>query len=156
MHENPPVGLRFSLLARAIRKQIDDALREDGLTGVQLFVLCELRRLEEAGQAEVNQKDLEQICRVTHPTMTEILQRLEKKGYLTCVRSAKDRRHKKISSTEQTLGLRKRMDEADRRAFAALCEGLSEAETETLLRLTDHLVQNACTTLEKGSEVCCD
>ena len=156
MEHTIPAGLRFSLLARAIRRQIDNAVKEDGLTGVQLFVLCELRKLEDAGQAEIHQKDLERISGVTHPTMTEILQRLEKKGYVSCERSERDRRHKLIRSTGQALGLGKRMDEADREAFAALCDGLSAAETENLLRLTDHLLENARTTLGKGCESCCD
>ena len=156
MHENPPAGLRFSLLAKAIRRQIDDAVREDGLTGVQLFVLCELQKQEEAGIPEIRQRDLESACHVTHPTMTEILQRLEKKGYIRCTRSELDRRSKRVVSTEQAHGLRMRMSEADRRTFAALCEGLTEEEVRTLLRLTDHMVQNALPMLRKGSDDCCD
>ena len=46
MKEAPPRGVRFSILHRAMKKQIDDYMSSEGLTGVQLFVLCELRKLE--------------------------------------------------------------------------------------------------------------
>ena len=48
MKEAPPRGVRFSILHRAMKKQIDDYMSSEGLTGVQLFVLCELRKLEKA------------------------------------------------------------------------------------------------------------
>ena len=51
-----------------------------GLTAVQLRVLGELSRSESKGVEEINQKDLEKALAVTHPTMTEIIKRLEKKN----------------------------------------------------------------------------
>ena len=156
MQTQMPAGLRFSLLSRAVRKRFDEAVRAEGLTGVQLFVLCQLREREESGAAEIRQRDLEAVCRVTHPTMTEILRRLENKGYVRCTRSEIDRRSKRISSTDKADGLRERMDEADRRAFAMLCEGLDETERDTLLRLTDRMAANARTFLGKGCEDDCD
>ena len=155
MEEKAPEGLRFSLLARATKKQIDDAIRDEGLTGAQLFVLSTLRRLE-GGGAEVNQKDLEAVSRVTHPTMTDMLRRLEKKGYVSCRRSEVDRRFKCVASTEKTLGLKKRLDEADSAAFRALCEGLTEGEIAQLKSTTDRMVENALKLLGKGWKDGCD
>ena len=80
MKEAPPRGVRFSILHRAMKKQIDDYMSGEGLTGVQLFVLCELRKLEKSETREINQRDLENVSHVSHPTMTEILKRLEKKA----------------------------------------------------------------------------
>lgn len=155
MEEKAPEGLRFSLLARATKKQIDDAIRDEGLTGAQLFVLSTLRRLESGG-AEVNQKDLEAVSRVTHPTMTDMLRRLEKKGYVSCRRSEVDRRFKCVASTEKALGLKKRLDEADSAAFRALCEGLTEGEIAQLKSTTDRMVENALKLLGKGWKDGCD
>lgn len=156
MAESLPVGLRFSLLARAIKKQIDEAVCQEDLTGAQLFVLRELRRLEQTGTAEINQKDLEAVSHVTHPTMTDMLQRLEKKGYVVCTRSELDRRHKCVASTEKARSLRQRLDEADKQAFQTLCEGLSQEEIEALFSSTDRMLQNAGKILGKGCERGCD
>ena len=104
MKEAPPRGVRFSILHRAMKKQIDDYMSSEGLTGVQLFVLCELRKLEKSETREINQRDLENVSHVSHPTMTEILKRLEKKGYISCCRSEQDRRYKCVRSAEKARG----------------------------------------------------
>ena len=44
-----PIGARFSILHRSFRRRIDELIGEQGLTGVQGFVLCELHRMEMAG-----------------------------------------------------------------------------------------------------------
>ena len=75
-----PRGLRFAILQKTIRRQMDEYVRETGLTGTQVGVLGELGRLERESAGEVAQKALEAAAHVTHPTMTELLKKLEKKG----------------------------------------------------------------------------
>ena len=75
-----PQGLRFAILQKTIRRQMDEYVRETGLTGTQVGVLGELGRLERESAGEVTQKALEAAAHVTHPTMTELLKKLEKKG----------------------------------------------------------------------------
>ena len=142
MKEAPPRGVRFSILHRAMKKQIDDYMSGEGLTGVQLFVLCELRKLEKSETREINQRDLENVSHVSHPTMTDILKRLEKKGYISCCRSEQDRRYKCVRSAEKAQGLSRRMAEADEIAFERLCEGLSEEERATMYRALNTICSN--------------
>jgi DNA-binding MarR family transcriptional regulator len=143
LKEAPPRGARFSILHRAMKKQIDNYMSSEGLTGVQLFVLCELHRLEESETREIIQRDLENASHVSHPTMTDILSRLEKKGYIICRRSEQDRRYKCVRSAEKAQGLSRRMKEADDFAFESLCEGLSEEQRAQLITATDVMVNNA-------------
>ena len=89
-----PKGLRFAILQKTIRRQMDEYVRETGLTGTQVGVLGELGRLERESAGEVTQKALEAAAHVTHPTMTELLKKLEKKGFVTCRTSEKDHRCK--------------------------------------------------------------
>ena len=151
MEEKEPVGFRFSVMHRAMKKQIDEYMKSEGLTGVQLFVLGELIRLEKSG-ADVNQRDLEERSRVTHPTMTDILKRLEKKGYLLCSRSETDRRYKCIASTGKAAGLRQKLEEADALAFGRLCDGLSEEQIAQLGEITRVMSKNAMDYLRKGCD----
>ena len=143
MKEAPPRGVRFSILHRAMKKQIDDYMSGEGLTGVQLFMLCELHKLEKSETREINQRDLENVSHVSHPTMTEILKRLEKKGYVSRCRSEQDRRYKCVRSTEKAQGLSQRMAEADEIAFERLCEGLSDEQRAQLISITDVMTENA-------------
>ena len=68
----PPCGARFSMLSRAFKRRIDERVGQMGLTAVQCDVLGNLHRLCLTRQ-EVLQKDLEKMSRVTHPTMTDII-----------------------------------------------------------------------------------
>ena len=156
MTQELPVGLRFSILHRSFMKQLDALLQERGLTGVQFGVLGQLRRLEEQ-QAEVNQRDLEAATRVTHPTMTEIVKRLEKQGLVVCSPSARDRRYKSIRSTDKAVALRREMAAGDERVFRELCRGLDESEIASLLSVTDKMLSNAADRCgQKGREKSCD
>ena len=156
MDNSIPMGLRFSLLHRAFRRKLDDHLRERELTGVQFGVLGELARLEHQGQGEINQRALETASHVTHPTMTEIIKRLEQKGFIVCTPSPSDRRNKCIASTEKARNLHREVDQADDEVFQWLCTGLSEEQMEQLVSITDVMLKNAFNLYEKGCDKHCD
>ena len=159
MEHKKPMGLRFSLLHRAFMKQLNARLQEQGLTGVQFGVLCQLDRLRRAGRTEINQRDLEEATHVTHPTMTEIVKRLEKQGFVTCAPSERDRRFKCIRPTEKAAALQQEMDELDDAIFRELCRGLSGEEVGLLTASIDRLLENAypCSRehqKEGGNKIC--
>lgn len=156
MEQEMPVGLRFSLLHRSFRRRMDELLREKDLTGVQLGVLGALERLEREDAGEVNQKDLEQLTRVTHPTMTDLLRRLEKKELIRCEVSCRDRRYKCISSTEKAEALKQELGRVEEETFRWLCRGLSAGQIEELLRITDVMLQNVTESCGKGCDPGCD
>ncbi len=152
MCEKKPLGYRFSVLHRASKKFIDEQIKDFDVTGVQLFVLGQLRRLENMGMEEVNQKDLEKASHVTHPTMTELLKRLERKGLIRCERSKTDRRYKCVYSTDKVKDIDRNMRQADERSFAELCRGLTEEQIKQFIAITDIMAANAERILEKGCE----
>lgn len=138
-----PKGLRFAVLQRTMRRQMDEYVRGTGLTGTQFGVLGALGRLEHEGTGEVTQKALEDAAHVTHPTMTELLKKLESKGFITCRPSEVDRRCKVVASAEKARALRQAIGEFDGRVFAELCSGLSDEEVAEFLRITDIMLENA-------------
>lgn len=144
MEEQLPLGLRFSILGRCFKRILDEHLKEMELTGVQFGVLMALHRLEDRGADEIYQRDLEHCSHVTHPTMTEIIKRLEKKGYISCTRSESDRRHKCIAMTERAKELCCQVNAAEMYAEQQLCGVLSEEEKMQLMQITDKLMRNAC------------
>lgn len=152
MDRDMPLGMRFSLLHRAFRKKMDEMLREKDLTGVQFGVLGALMHMEHSGAEEINQKDLEQVTHVTHPTMTEIIKRLEKKELIRCEVSQRDRRYKRISSTEKCQGLRQAVKTVENETTQWLCRGLSPEQLRQLEELTDVMLHNAFEACEKGCD----
>ena len=135
-----PFGLKIAIINRAFRKEMDEKASAMGLTSVQLRVLGSVSRLEAAGETEIHQNDLERIEHVTHPAMTKLLQRLEAKGFIQCVPSARDRRYKKITCTEKSRGIHNLILAQDAEVLSQLCTGFSQEEQETLLRLAAKLL----------------
>lgn len=137
-----PKGPRFGILHYTIRRELDERVRETGLTGAQFSVLAALDRLEHEG-ITVTQRTLEEATHVTHATTTELLRKLERKGFVTCRVSEEDRRCKLIATTDAARALHHTVDELDGRIFASLCEGLSDAEVAEFLRMMDVMLGNA-------------
>lgn len=137
-----PFGLKIAIINRAFRKKMDEKASAMGLTSVQLRVLGSVSRLEAAGETEIHQNDLERIEHVTHPAMTKLLQRLESKGFIQCVPSAKDRRYKKITCTEKSIGIHKMILAQDEEVLSELCKNFTEEQKKTLLQMTDMILKN--------------
>ena len=156
MEKSLPPGLRFSLLHRSFKRKMDAALSEKELTGVQFGVLGTLIRLEREGAGEISQRDLEERSRLSHPTMTDIVKRLEKKGFLRCETSSRDRRFKSISATEKAYRLGEEIQAVEAETFRWLCRDLSQEQTEQLIAITDVMLRGAYPCCEKGSEACRD
>ncbi len=147
-----PMGLRFSLLHRAFRQQMDRQLSEYDLTGAQFCVLGQLKHLEDQGRSDISQRDLENASRVTHPTMTEIIKRLEKKGFIECRPRPHDRRYKIISSTSMAEKLGEDMRKTEDEVMNWLCKDLSPEELDSFLTILDKLLSTALSCQEKGEE----
>ncbi|MCI8593490.1 MAG: MarR family transcriptional regulator [Lachnospiraceae bacterium] len=137
-----PMGLRLSILHRTFKRLLNERVGTLGLTGVQFAVLQELRRLEASKPPEINQRDLERAARLTHPTMTEILKHLEKKGFIRCCTGASDKRSKAISSTEKTHFLAGNLDYMDEDIFRELIRGIPGEDVEVFLNVMDHILKN--------------
>ena len=137
-----PFGLKIAIINRAFRKRMDEKAASMGLTSVQLRVLGSISRLEASGETEIHQNDLEQIEHVTHPAMTKLLQRLESKGFIQCVPSAKDRRYKKITCTERSAGIHHVILAQDAEVLEEFCKNFTQEKKEMLTHLTDLLLKN--------------
>ena len=156
MGETMPLGLRFSLLHRSFKKRMDRKLAELELTGVQFGVLGCLVRREQDGREETSQRDLEEAFHMSHATMTDLVQRLEKKGFISSQRSSRDRRFKSIRATEKAYGLEQAVKEVESDSFRWLCRGLTEQQMQELLDITDVMLRNACEDENEGSDSDCD
>jgi DNA-binding MarR family transcriptional regulator len=142
MQYDYPPGVRLAILNKTFKRKLEEQASEKGLTAVQLRVLGELRHLEVSGMSEINQRDLENAVSVTHPTMTEIIKRLEKKGAVVCTVSSADKRYKKISSAPEYSNIHTELEELDRLVFKELCEGLDDQQIEQFMQLTDVMIGN--------------
>lgn len=139
MQDEMRIGPRVRLLSHSIRLAIDRNLTEMDLTGQQSFVL---RYLSEHEDSVVYPKDIERRFRLTHPTVSGILQRLERKGYIICIPEPNDRRCKRITLTpvarEVQMDIWQHINDMEQ----TMTRGMRQDEIETLLRLLDLAAQN--------------
>lgn len=139
-----PIGAKFAVLHRSFRREIDALLREKDLTGAQMGALRAIGRLEYERGGEISQRDVELLTHTTHPTMTEIIKKLEKKGFITVEASCTDRRRKAIRFTERAGELVREMHDVDEKTFAKFCAGLGAEQTAQLCAMLDHMIENIC------------
>ena len=93
------VGLLLKFINGRVNTKINKNLAEFNLTGVQHEILCFIDRNEH--ERDVFQKDIEKCLKLTNPTVTGIVKRLEEKEMIARCPSNNDARYKCLNVTEK-------------------------------------------------------
>ena len=139
MQEKLPLGFLFKQINNVYEKEVNNSLRALGITASQCAVLDYLFH---SGKEEINQKDVERALSLKNPTVTGLLKRLDEKGYILIVPSAKDRRCKKIYLTEKAYDIRRRMEADRKKVDKRLTIGMTKKEVQALRKMLDKVLYN--------------
>ena len=93
------VGLLLKFINGRVNTKTNKNLAEFNLTGVQHEILCFIDRNER--ERDVFQKDIEKCLKLTNPTVTGIVKRLEEKEMIVRCPSSNDARYKCLHVTEK-------------------------------------------------------
>ena len=93
------VGLLIKFINGRVVNKINKNLADFNLTGVQHEILCFIDRNEH--ERDVFQKDIEKCLKLTNPTVTGIVKRLEEKEMIARCPSSTDARYKCLHVTEK-------------------------------------------------------
>ena len=122
--------------ADTLGQEAEQLLKASGLTGAQYNVLRILRGAEPQGlpcQAIGDRM-------ISHdPDMTRLLDRMEKRGFITRARQTDDRRVVKTRITPQALSLLKTLDQPIRELHKRQFRHMSLARLKTLLSLLEEV-----------------
>ncbi len=147
--EKEPLGLLFKRIFNALKKDVDNHMKKHDLTMTQCIVLEYLKR--EEGKP-VNQKDIERHFNLQHPTVSGILKRMERNGFVTCTVNENDRRFKNIELTQKAeliydeiLAHRKTVGEMFVRNF-------TQEESDQLYDLLKRVLENIRAKIEEDEE----
>lgn len=91
-----PSGQLIKLLHDQLEKRANNALRDKGLTMMQISILMELQKAE---QKQRSMKELERKFCVAQSTVAGIISRLEQKGFVEAFGDASDKRIKLVHIT---------------------------------------------------------
>ena len=132
MADNFDQSLGFVIhdVARMLRWEFDKRAQTIGLTRSQWSVLAYLRR-EDGAQ----QQRLAELMELTPITMTGLLDRLERDGWVERRPDPEDRRAKRIFLTEKVAPVMKKIQALGKEVRQSAVEGLSEAEQQKLISL---------------------
>ena len=84
--------------------------------------------------------------------MTEILKKLERKGFIEARPSETDRRRKRIRRTDKARELDREALRVDEKTFERFTADLDEAQKAALGSMLDRLIDRACGGEKEGRE----
>ncbi len=142
MERENTIGFRVRTLSVSIKRAVEacKAKTENRrCTGTHGWVIGYL--YENRGK-DVFQRDIEKQFSVRKPTMTAILQLMEKNGLIKRVRSENDARLKKIELTDLALEIHKRHEHNIECFENYIRSGVSEEELSVFFRVADKIFKN--------------
>lgn len=113
-------------------------LNELDLTSSQGHIIGFLTHSAEAPCA----RDLERFFRLSHPTVSGLLGRMEAKGFVEIRPDPDDRRVKRIYPLERGMSCAKRIDESIQDIESQLIQGFTPEEQAQFLDLLQRAVEN--------------
>jgi DNA-binding MarR family transcriptional regulator len=143
LHRSPvddlerPVTARISRLARRLRHAIDADLEPFGLTGVQMGLLVRLNRSDGLVQADLGRR-----MAIEPATLTGIVQRLEREGWLRRSCDSENRRLQRVWLTEKARETIPALLREQTRHRRRALNGLTSAEIAQLEQLLDRIEVN--------------
>jgi DNA-binding MarR family transcriptional regulator len=93
-------------------------------------------------ECEINQRDIENEFNIKNPTVTGILDRLARKGFIYRDISLKDSRHKAIRVTEKSMRLAAELRKNGEAFESRLTRGFSPEEKQRLLEFLRRILHN--------------
>ena len=142
MEEQYRIGWHVKVLSNLIKREVGNYCCEkcsDELTGNNMFIIGYLAK---HGERDVFQKDLEEFFSVRRSTMSAMILRMEKKGFLTRESVSHDARLKKLVLTEKGKRIHDMIEFGIKETEEKLSSGLSEDEKKMLFFLLEKLRQN--------------
>lgn len=136
---NDTLGFVIHDVARMMRWQFDRRAQDIGLTRAQWSVLAQLWRDD-----GVQQKKLAEQMDITAITLTGLLDRLERDGWVERRPDPDDRRAKRIFLTERVAPVVKRIRALGKDVRETALQGLNENEKEQLMALLVKVRSNLC------------
>ena len=133
------VGMYFKKISEKLEKKANENLGKRELTFSQGKVLWYLRKNSEK---TVTLSDVAKFLDCTHATVSGLVSRLEKKGYLRIETDQSDHRAKNLFLTEKEMTKFRAMQEHRKQLEETLLQGFEEKERNELLSYLQRVYEN--------------
>ena len=134
----PRYGHYIRLLHSATDQAMTNALASMDLTAAQGHIMGFITHRREPPCP----RDIEEAFRLSHPTVSGLLSRLEKKGFIELRPDEKDRRVKRIHALPKGLELNETMHTTILASEAKLTQDFTDEEKEQFAQLLQRAIRN--------------
>lgn len=137
------IGMEIKKLDNTVHRAITCYAKKSGMDEVTLMHGWIIRYLAENSEKEVFQKDIEQKFSICRSTVTNIIQLMEKKGYIARESVEHDARLKKVILTDKGKETHSKMEFLAEQLEHRLVEDISGEEMEVFLKVVNKIQENA-------------
>lgn len=141
--ENIKIGVEIKKLNNTLHRAITCYAKMAGMDEVTLMHGWIIQYLYENQEKEVFQKDIEQQFSICRSTVTNIIQLMEKKGYIARESVGHDARLKKVVLTDKGRETHDKMECLAWHLDKQLVDGISEAEMKIFFDVMNKIEENA-------------
>jgi DNA-binding MarR family transcriptional regulator len=138
--DQPGFGMKLKIIANSIDVKFNRRSTAMGLTSSQAHMLGYIVKHKDRA---VGFQELETFFNLRHSTITGIIQRLEEKGFVTCIQDDVDRRKKRVEPTTKSLELLQNMYEGRVQVEKELTAGICATDLMEFERVLDQIFANA-------------
>ena len=138
MNKNEDIGYLIHKIDNKIKTNIDNHFKIHDLTFSQSQVL----HLLGTNGGTVNQKQLQTMMNVSHPTMVGLVQRLEANGFVATAPDTMDRRNKIVSLTEEAVKFKEEMVRSAETFNRTMLDGINDEELSVVTRVLNKMIDN--------------
>lgn len=138
MSKETSVGFLIHKIENRMKARIDAQFSIHNLTFSQSQVLFQLKKHDGC----LSQKQLQDLCNVSHPTMVGLIQRLESNGFVTTRTDENDKRVKIVAITDKARSFYKDMEESREFSRKRMLKGLDDKQIEEFYSLLEKVYEN--------------
>lgn len=141
MSEERDLGRLFKQIHFAFETRGARLMKAIDVTPAQMDVMLLLYAKEREG-SEVTQRDIETVLRLSNPTVTGLLNRMEEKGFICRVRKETDKRCRFIYMTEHGQNHMEMLERARKQGEAHIVMGMTDGQIQELQKLLEIVLSN--------------
>ena len=134
------IGIHLKTMSNLIKKKIDFLSKDVELTGFQSYLLGYL--IHESEQRDIFQRDVERHLEISRASVTNILQLLEKNGFIRREAVSYDARLKKIAVTEKGYAANKKIIDILKYVDSSLQTDVTKEEMEVFMTVLEKMKKN--------------
>ncbi len=142
LRKQEKIGLEIRKLNHEMNRSLEMQVKAEGIDEVTLMHGWIMRYLYENREKEIYQKDIEKHFSIGRSTVTNIIQLMEKKGFIERQAVQSDARLKKVLLTEKGEKTHETIEALIIQLNQNMMEGIKPEELQTFLQVLSKIRQN--------------